>query len=78
MPLYDDMGLWIDSTGNSGTNNKYSNVTGLTSTPTFLALYNYTSVVAPASTSITVDGYMVTAGECHTLDTPSITETPII
>lgn len=78
MPLYDDMGLWIDSTGNSGTNNKYSNITGLTSTPTFLALYNYTSVVAPASTSITVDGYMVTAGECHTLDTPSITENPII
>ncbi|MBQ8178339.1 MAG: bacterial Ig-like domain-containing protein [Clostridia bacterium] len=78
MPLYDDMGLWIDSTGYSGTNNKYSDVTGLTSTPTFLSLYNYTSVVAPDSTAITVDGYMVTLGECHSLDAPSITETPII
>ncbi len=78
MPLFDDMGLWIDSTGYKGTNNKYSNVTELGSTPTFLSLYNYTSVVAPDSTAITVEGYMVALGECHSLDAPSIGGTPII
>ena len=77
MPLFNDMGLWKRDNGQTfGNANAYSNAT--LGAPTFLALYNYSSVVAPASVGIKVDGYATTNGEYNGFISKSVVGTPII
>ena len=79
MPLYDDLGCWKISTGNAYSNeNLYSNVDGLTQTPTFLPIYSYTSVETNVDNVVAVDGYMVSKGANNTYTEGAITESPAI
>ena len=79
MPLYNDMGCWLMSNGYpNGSENMYSDVLGLTQTPTFLPLYSYSSIVASVSDVVTVEGYMVAKGENNTYTERAIKENPII
>lgn len=78
MPLYNDMSRWIRADGNAYGSNPYSDVTGLTSTPTFLPLYSYTSISANVDNAVTVQGYMVAKGANNTYASGAVTESPII
>ena len=81
MPLYNHLGCWrIDEMNGEafGNTNEYSGVTGLTSTPTFLPLYSYTSVESNVDNVVTVEEYMVANGANNTYKSSAITEDPII
>ncbi len=78
MPLFNDMGLWKRDNGSTyGNSNNYSTVESL-GAPTFLALHNYSSVVAPAGLGIQIDGYATTNGEYNGFLPTTVAGTPII
>ncbi len=79
MPLYNSVGLWIDSNGvEYGTVNDFSSVEGVPTeyVPTFLCLYQYAEV--STSVNLSVNGFMLTDGECNAYDKAEIIGSPII